>query len=58
MLIKKGYAWAVVDEGGELIYDEVMGSYDVFPTRDEAMFYRQKDANERVVKVKIEVMGG
>jgi len=59
MLIPKGFAWAVVDEDGKLVWDIIGGSKTmalIFPTKTEAKIMCQDV--ERVVKVKIEVIGG
>jgi hypothetical protein len=56
MLIKKGFAWGIVDEEGKLV-DCSMGMveapvYLVFPTKNSAKSNCAIDV-ERVVKVKI-----
>ena len=57
MLIKKGFAWALVGEDGSLIED--MDMFLTYPTRNKALMGiqpKENEAVERVVKVKIEVI--
>lgn len=54
MLIPKGFVWVLVDEKGEMV--ESLGEYYVFTTRRLARM--ALDDGERVIKVKIEVVGG
>lgn len=54
MLIKKGFAWAVVDEVGKLVEED--DAYCVYTTKGKANIECRKNDNERVVKVKIEVI--